>query len=802
LSSHEAVFVTEYSRTTNRRLNNPVSLNNNKMMASSSINSDAAISNSIDINSISDTDESTSQDHACYGTKSRDLESDGQHQISRKSRKERLEIKTPFGFTICGKGQLRAAVQSFAFGALLLGFGVFHTYSSLTGLSSEDESDLRFLGTTASSTETVEEESQAPKSTMSCDEANTPWYMLTLYIIGILYMFLALAIVCDEFFVPALEEISGPHRMNLSMDVAGATLMAAGGSAPELATSLIGTFRQSEIGFGTIVGSAVFNVLFVIGMCSLLAKEVLTLTWWPLFRDSAFYTVGLVVLAVFTGFVSKDEIKLWESCVLFSMYILYILFMWKNQDIYQKLTGKTLEYPDEEDEDHDTQNGTNGESQPKDEIQQKSGLTRQSSKDSVHSSKSHNSSASRLSGRHGSEHSKKFPHFLWQGNFRAGILKLLKDPDSWADSAGTGMVAKIIGDADHVFEQVDKDGNEFIDGDELKQLFDLLECRATPAELREVFVELDTNGDGVISRKEFTEWYCKSEERIMSQVRFVFDQIDVNKSNSIDREELKTLLATLDPHVSDEDVESALEEMYRHGDPEEITFEEFSEWYKRSLLYEKQKQLIEDDIKGVWENISPPKGGTARDWVWYIICLPLVLVLTFTIFDVQRPGNGRWCYVAFLQSIAWIGGFSYFMVDWAEVVGVTFGIPDVLMGLTVLAAGTSVPDLLSSVIVARRGQGDMAVSSSVGSNIFDILVGLPIPWIIYSAANMGEAVYIDSQGVVRSLLILVGMLVLVILSVHCQGWRLTKVLGGIMFVFYIAFLAQAIILELPFQCVG
>jgi len=55
--------------------------------------------------------------------------------------------------------------------------------------------------------------------------------------------------------------------MNLSMDVAGATLMAAGGSAPELATALIGTFRQSEIGFGTIVGSAVFNILFVIGMC-------------------------------------------------------------------------------------------------------------------------------------------------------------------------------------------------------------------------------------------------------------------------------------------------------------------------------------------------------------------------------------------------------------------------------------------------------------------------------------------------------------------------------------------------------
>ena len=45
------------------------------------------------------------------------------------------------------------------------------------------------------------------------------------------------------------------------------------------------------------------------------------------------------------------------------------------------------------------------------------------------------------------------------------------------------------------------------------------------------------------------------------------------------------------------------------------------------------------------------------------------------------------------------------------------------MGLTFLAAGTSVPDLITSVLVAKQGKGDMAVSSSVGSNIFDVTVG-------------------------------------------------------------------------------
>ena len=51
------------------------------------------------------------------------------------------------------------------------------------------------------------------------------------------------------------------------------------------------------------------------------------------------------------------------------------------------------------------------------------------------------------------------------------------------------------------------------------------------------------------------------------------------------------------------------------------------------------------------------------------------------------------------------------------------GIPATVMGLTFLAAGTSVPDLITSVIVAKQGHGDMAVSSSIGSNIFDVCVG-------------------------------------------------------------------------------
>ena len=68
------------------------------------------------------------------------------------------------------------------------------------------------------------------------------------------------------------------------------------------------------------------------------------------------------------------------------------------------------------------------------------------------------------------------------------------------------------------------------------------------------------------------------------------------------------------------------------------------------------------------------------------------------------------------MSILWIAVFSYFMVWWATVTGECLGISDAVMGLTFLAAGTSVPDLITSVLVAKEGKGDMAVSSSIGSN--------------------------------------------------------------------------------------
>lgn len=120
--------------------------------------------------------------------------------------------------------------------------------------------------------------------------------MVIAYCIGLLICFYLLARVCDRMFVPSLEIIS--KRLKLSQDVAGASFMAMGSSAPELFTAMIALTKvgSEDMGAGTIVGSAIFNVLVIVGASAVAARAVLN--WQPVIRDLLFYVVSIVLLMV------------------------------------------------------------------------------------------------------------------------------------------------------------------------------------------------------------------------------------------------------------------------------------------------------------------------------------------------------------------------------------------------------------------------------------------------------------------------------------------------------------------------
>ena len=99
---------------------------------------------------------------------------------------------------------------------------------------------------------------------------------------------------------------------------------------------------------------------------------------------------------------------------------------------------------------------------------------------------------------------------------------------------------------------------------------------------------------------------------------------------------------------------------------------------------------------------SPPKG------IWPRICwalgLPINIAFYFTIPDVKKESCQKYVAFSFLICIVWIGVTSYILVWMVTVVGYTFMIPDTVMGLSLVAFGSSVPDCLSSLFVAQKGE--------------------------------------------------------------------------------------------------
>lgn len=142
----------------------------------------------------------------------------------------------------------------------------------------------------------------------------------------------------------------------------------------------------------------------------------------------------------------------------------------------------------------------------------------------------------------------------------------------------------------------------------------------------------------------------------------------------------------------------------------------------------------------------PTTGGLPALISWYVV-YPIHFLCQKTMPDCRTEKYRNWYPFTFLISMVWISFYSYFMVWMITVIGSTLAIPDTVMGLTFVAAGVSVPDALSSIAVIKEGFGDMAVSNAIGSNVFDILVCLGLPWFIQTAIiKPGSHVNVISKG--------------------------------------------------------
>jgi Ca2+/Na+ antiporter len=176
------------------------------------------------------------------------------------------------------------------------------------------------------------------------------------------------------------------------------------------------------------------------------------------------------------------------------------------------------------------------------------------------------------------------------------------------------------------------------------------------------------------------------------------------------------------------------------------------------------------------------------------VAAPLTVLFEATIPDCTKEELKSKYMMTFTMSIFWIGVLSYYMVEWASKLGCILNIHPAIMGCTLLAAGTSVPDAIGSLLVARNGQGDMAVSNAIGSNVFDILLGLGIPWML-NGLIFGVSLSVDTSNLLPLSYILVGTLVLVYVGTLLSGFTLSKALGMFFFALYFVFVAYNLLHE-------
>jgi len=105
------------------------------------------------------------------------------------------------------------------------------------------------------------------------------------------------------------------------------------------------------------------------------------------------------------------------------------------------------------------------------------------------------------------------------------------------------------------------------------------------------------------------------------------------------------------------------------------------------------------------------------------------LWLTLPEDPARRP---HFCTVV---SLLWLCVQSFAMVELLEAAADALHITSAVVGLTVGAVGTSFPNLISAAAAARSGEADMAVSASLGANVFNLCVALGLPWLLYPLVN-------------------------------------------------------------------
>lgn len=197
--------------------------------------------------------------------------------------------------------------------------------------------------------------------------------------------------------------------------------------------------------------------------------------------------------------------------------------------------------------------------------------------------------------------------------------------------------------------------------------------------------------------------------------------------------------------------------------------------------------------------------GSVVRWNGVLLLVVFALVMGYSIWrelkkakaeasnSVEDEADGKQASLG--KSILWLVlglvllvASSRALVWGAVVIARTLGVSDLLIGLTIVAIGTSLPELASSIAAARKGENDLALGNIIGSNLFNTLA------VVGLAATVSPMDEIEKAVTYRDMpLMIVLTLALIVLGYRRKGdGRLNRIAGAILLAIYAGYLALLI----------
>lgn len=178
------------------------------------------------------------------------------------------------------------------------------------------------------------------------------------------------------------------------------------------------------------------------------------------------------------------------------------------------------------------------------------------------------------------------------------------------------------------------------------------------------------------------------------------------------------------------------------------------------------------------------------------ILLLFFLLFMGYIFSISTAGNdddsqappARPVLRSVAYIVAGIVGLFYggeLAVDGAVALARGWGVDDALIGLTIIAIGTSLPELMASAVAAYRRESDIAVGNVVGSNIFNIL------WILGLTASISELPF-DAISNIDIIMVIAATMLILLAVVTSRAASISRIWGGIFVCVYVAYLVYVV----------